>query len=257
MVVVAVLLFALASGGSVRCALLTAFSAAFISGAAQAINDYYDYDVDKKEDPPRHALIKYGLPRKYALYVAAFSCAVGLVLAYLASWAHLAVAAFASILIYAYSARMAELKYVGNAVVALLVGLAFVYGGLCGRVILTLFPAFLAFLATWSREVMKDLEDLQKDVGKKTTLPMVAGKHMSAYFAAYLLILAVFFSAFPGPWGFKIFGKYYYPAVAVADLVFMISALYIIRGHPREAETACKVAMILALLAFALGVLLS
>ncbi len=255
MVAIAVFLFALGAGGSIYCATISALSAAFISGAAQAINDYYDYDVDLKESKPRHVLVKYRLPRRFALYVAVVSYAVGLALAALLTLAHFVTAALAILLTYVYSARMRGQKYVGNAVVALLVGLSFVYGGLCGRVVLSYFPAFLAFLATWAREVMKDLEDLGKDVGKKTTLPIIAGKHMSAYFAAYLLILAVFFSVFPGPGGFHLFGRYYYPAVVVADLVFIASALYIIRGHPREAELTCKAGMILAIVAFGLGLL--
>jgi len=255
MVAIAVFLFALGAGGSIRCATLAAFSAAFISGAAQAINDYFDYDVDAREEPPRHVLIRYRLPRNYALYVAIFAYFFGILLAVPLTLPHVVVALLGAFLTYAYSAYMKDKKYLGNAVVAFLVGLSFVYGGLCGNVVLSYFPAFLAFLATWAREVMKDLEDLQEDVGKKMTLPMIAGKHMSAYFAAYLLILAVFFSFFPGPWGFHLFGRYYYPAVAVADLVFMASALYIIRGHPREAELSCKAGMILAILAFAAGLL--
>jgi len=230
MVTIAVFLFSLGAGGSPRCAILAALSAAFISGAAQAINDYYDYDVDSHEREPRHPLIRYRLPKSYALYVAVASYLVGLTFAALLTPAHLVAAVVAAFLTYAYSARMRDRKYIGNA-------------------------AFLAFLATWAREVMKDLEDLDADIGKKTTLPVIAGKHMSSYFAAYLLILAVFFSVFPGPWGFRIFGKYYYPAVAIADLVFIASALYVIRGHPREAELSCKVGMILAILAFAVGLL--
>ncbi len=255
MVFVSVLLFSLGFGGSIRCGILAAASAAFISGAAQSINDYFDYDRDLREKNLRHALVRYGLPRKYALYVAGVSYLVGIVLAVFTSPLHLAVAVVAALLTYVYSAYLTSSKYVGNAVVAALVGLSFIYGGLCGNVVLSLFPAFLAFLATWSREVMKDLEDLYADVGKKTTLPMVAGKHMSAYFAAYLLILAVFFSFFPGPSAFHIFGRYYYPAVAAADLVFIISAIYVIRGHPREAELTCKLAMVLAILAFGAGLI--
>ncbi len=255
MVAIAVFLFSLAAGGSLRCAILAALSAAFVSGAAQAINDYYDYDVDANEKKPRHPLIKYRLPKNYALYVAFASYAVGLLFAAFLTPAHIVTAFFAALLTYAYSARMRDKKYLGNALVAFLVGMSFIYGGLCGNVALSYFPAFLAFLATWAREVMKDLEDFEADIGKKTTLPVIAGKYMSAYFAAYLLILAVFFSVFPGPWGFHIFGRYYYPVVALADLVFIASALYVIRGHSREAELSCKAGMILAILAFAAGLL--
>ncbi len=234
----------------VPCVLFASIGAALISAASQAINDYYDYDVDRKKG--RRTV----LSRREILHVSLALYVLGNAATLLATPLHFVVALVASLATWAYSAFLSGRKYLGNVVVAFFTAFVFVFAGLCGNAVRLLFPFFLAFLAAWAREVIKDIEDLPADRGYKMTLPMLVGPEMAGYFAAYLILLAVFFSPFPGPIGFGIFGEWYYYVLIPADALFIISALYVIRGHPRRAQQLCKVAMILALLAFAAGTIL-
>ncbi len=250
MVFLGAFLAGIVAKASVSCILPAAIGAALVSAAAQSINNYYDYDVDRKKGR------KQRIPRMHILYFSLSLYVVGVLLTVLASVLHFALAALSAVGTWAYSAFLSRKKYWGNIVVAFFTAFVFVFAALCGDVSRILFPAFLAFLATWAREVMKDIEDLPADIGHKVTLPMLVGAEMASYFAAYLVLLAVFFSPFPGPWGFSIFSEWYYYLLVPADALFILSALYIIRGRPRRAQQLCKAGMFLALLAFTAGTLL-
>ncbi|MDN5358430.1 MAG: geranylgeranylglycerol-phosphate geranylgeranyltransferase [Candidatus Diapherotrites archaeon] len=250
MVLFAGILAGIIARAPVFCTFLASLGAAFISAGAQAINDYYDYEVDQKKGK-RHRI-----KRKNILHFSMALYGVGIALAALASPRLLPLALLAAVGTLAYSAYLSRRKYWGNLVVAFFTGFIFVFVAICGDVTRVWFPFLLAFLATWAREVIKDIEDLPADRGHKTTLPMLVGTEMASYFAAYLLLLAVFFSPFPGPWGFGIFSVWYYYLLVPADLLFILSALYIIRGDPRRAQRLCKAGMLVALLAFAAGTIL-
>ncbi len=243
---------AVVAGAYIACTLspssiLAALAAALVSAGAQSINDYFDFELDRRKGK-RHALSKRGI-----LYASIIYFASGLAIAAVAGVRYLVVAVVAALLAVLYSWRFARAKYLGNAVVAFETALPFVYGGVYGQWVRDLFPFLLAFLATWSREIAKDLEDLLADRGVKRTLPMISGKQMAAYFSAYLVFLAVFFSIFPGPLGLKIFGWWYYYLLIPTDLLFLIAAYYIIRESPGVGQRLEKAAMLLALVAFLAG----
>ena len=232
------------------CSLLAALGSAFISAGAQAINDYYDYYLDRKKGKT------HVLDRRKILFAAVAFYALGVLVSTLISPLLAVMAGIAAVLSWVYSAHLHRVKYVGNLVVAFLSAFVFIFVGVCGEVWRVLFPFFLSFLISWAREVIKDVEDLPADAGHKTTLPMIVGEEMAGYFSAYLILLCMFFSIFPGPLGFNIFSAWYYYALVPTHFLFILSALYILRKKPREAQRLCKAGMLMALLAFTVGTLL-
>lgn len=250
MVFSAAVLAGIIARASPSCFLPAAVGAALVSAGAQAINDYYDYGIDRRKGK-RHALRK-----RDVLLASVVLYALGVLASLLASPLLALLALLAALLSWAYSSHLRAVKYLGNVVVALLTAFVFIFAGICGEVWRVLFPFLLSFLVSWAREVMKDIEDLPADRGHKTTLPMIVGEEMAGYFSAYLLLLGVFFSVFPGPLGFGIFSSWYYYLLLPATLLFILSALYVIRRRPREAQRLCKAGMLVALLAFAAGTLL-
>ncbi len=243
---------AVVAGAYIACSLtsssiLAAIAAALVSAGAQSINDYFDFELDQRKGK-HHALSKRGI-----LYASIAYFSAGLLLALVAGLRYFLIALPAAVLSVFYSWRFSNAKYIGNAVVAFETALPFIYGGIYGQWTRDLFPFLLAFLATWSREIAKDMEDLVADRGVKRTLPMLSGKEMAAYFSAYLAFLAVFFSVFPGPLGLKIFDWRYYYLLVPTDLLFLIAGYYIIRGSPGVGQRLEKAAMVLALLAFLAG----
>ena len=78
-------------------------------------------------------------------------------------------------LLYFYSARLKRTVLIGNLVIGLMTGMAFIYGGVVvGRMERAVVPAIFAFLVNLARELLKDVEDMEGD--RKRTCSYVAHK---------------------------------------------------------------------------------
>jgi len=230
--------------GATALIFLTVF---LITGAGNAINDYYDRVIDAINRPKRpipsgrvsaQAAFNYSL----ALFVA------GCLFAGLVNQICLAVAAFNSVLLFLYARNLKATPLAGNICVAFLTGSAFLFGGaaagsaglLANRV-----PFLLSFLVSMSREIAKDIEDMAGDrAGGARTLPILAGERASAVLAAAFVLAAVVLGFFAP------FGRAYLAIVVVADLFFLLSVLKITRGDATGSQKALKKGMAVALVAF-------
>ena len=237
----------------IQCGLLAGLAAALVSAGGQAINDVYDVEVDREKKRP---IPRGWISKRWAKVYAAVLFGLGVAVALCVSLLHAFIALLAALLIFLYSYKIQKRKYIGNVLVAFFTGLLFVFGGLCGsRWYVTLIPALLAFLATWSREIWKDIEDMESDRGFKRSLAHILTPKLAAYFAAYLALLAVLFSPLPSPIGFGFLGWSYLYLVLVADAIFLLSAYLGINGNARWAEKGAKLGMIVATLAMLAGAL--
>jgi geranylgeranylglycerol-phosphate geranylgeranyltransferase len=142
--------------------------------------------------------------------------------------------------------------FVGNVVVGFLTGLVFVYGGAAAGNAAVLLPfAAMAFLATISREVIKDMEDVAGDVGR-STLPQtrglgVAGRVARGAVGGAIALSIVPFVYFLDAW--SVVGIIYLGLVLVADGVFVVSVTYLPQRLHWE-QTMSKLGMTVALFAF-------
>ena len=174
------------SGAEGRALAFAMLSAALIGAGANAINDVFDLAIDRVNRPSR-PLPSGELTVGAARSVWAAGSALGLGLGALVSWAHLAIAAGSVALLYGYSARLKRLPLAGNVAVALVLGLAILYGGLAvgpATGALWLGAAF-AFGSTLAREIAKDLEDVAGDAADGArTLPIVLGERAAVWIAA-------------------------------------------------------------------------
>jgi geranylgeranylglycerol-phosphate geranylgeranyltransferase len=96
-------------------------------------------------------------------------------------------------LLWAYSAHLKRRPFVGNLAVALILGLALLYGGLAvGGAAGAAVGAAFAFLTTLAREIVKDVEDLDGDrLGGARTLATTLGPRPTAWIALVPIALAV------------------------------------------------------------------
>jgi geranylgeranylglycerol-phosphate geranylgeranyltransferase len=143
---------------------------------------------------------------------------------------------------------------VGNFSISWLTATTFLFGGAAVFAVEKLYIlALLAFLATFGREVAKDIEDIRGDLGR-STLPMKVGTGSAGVFASCSIAIAVLMSPIPVLMGlFSEIGTFYYiPSVVVADAIFIYCILLLIRGKS-GASTLLKGAMLIALLAFLAG----
>ncbi|HEV8596065.1 MAG TPA: UbiA family prenyltransferase [Thermoplasmata archaeon] len=224
------------------------------TGAGNALNDFYDRDVDRVNHPKRPIPAGEIAPAK-ALDAALLLFALSVLLAIFINAAALALVILSLFLMIAYETRFKASGWSGNLLIAWLVGSLFLFAGLCvyrGATAPLQIAASLAVLAGLSnvgREIVKDIEDVAGDTGR-TTLPKRRGVPYAGRAAQGFLVTAVVLSAAPAALG--LLSMWYVPIVAVADAVFIYAALYATRS-PRRSERSMKVAMVLALLAFLAG----
>jgi geranylgeranylglycerol-phosphate geranylgeranyltransferase len=130
--------------------------------------------------------------------------------------------------------------------------LVFLYGGAAVGEPLVVAPfAVMALLATLSREVTKDIEDMGGDVGRQT-LPMTHGVPVAAAVSRVSVAAAIATSSVPLLWfapPTSVGGIMYLAFVAAADALFVLSVAFLPRRLHWE-QTMSKVAMSVALVAF-------
>ena len=220
-----------------------------ISGAGQAINDFFDYEIDKKKKSSR-PLTSGKISRTNGLIFSITLFALGILLASFLNEAAFWMAVFFSALLFLYSASMSGIKFVGNALVALSVGFTFIFGASVNTITpLVLMIAFSAFLANWAREIMKDVEDKHADAGVKLTLPLLLSPARTRFIILTLLFFTIISGYFP-----TIYAKanvFYTILVSGANVVFILAGKMILANRAKEAQSLMKKAMLVALAAAA------
>jgi geranylgeranylglycerol-phosphate geranylgeranyltransferase len=237
----------IAGGFDSETSVLVFLAVFMITGAGNAINDYYDREIDAVNRPARPLPSKRISPRG-ALSYSILLFAVGSILAVLVDQLCLAVAASNSFLLFFYARNLKAMPLAGNLCVAYLTGSTFLFGGaaygLAGMEA-NLVPAGLSFLATMSREIAKDIEDVEGDrKGGARTLPILAGEKVSAALAAAFALAGVALSYLPA------FGTPYLAIVTAADIFLLVSVWKIARCDASGSQRALKIGMAVALLAF-------
>lgn len=224
------------------------FMAVFlVTGAGNAVNDYFDREIDAVNRPDRPVPSGRVTPSQ-TLTWSVILFASGCILAGLVNGLCLTIAAANSFLLYFYARNLKTTLLAGNICVAYLTGSTFLFGGAVQGytgMAAVLIPFSLSTLATMSREIMKDVEDIEGDskAGAKT-LPILAGEKVSGALAAFFALLAIVLSYQPK------FGIYYLILVTVADILLVGAILKIIKMDASGSQRALKLGMAVALLAF-------
>lgn len=241
---------------------LAALCAFIIAGAGNAINDYTDVDIDRINRPAR-PIPSSRVSKNSALIFSISLFALGTGLSYFINLTAFAIAAFNSLLLILYSTHLQNKLFAGNIAISYLVGSSFVFGGASlGDIILPSLLGLLAFLANLSREIVKDLEDLEGDrrVGKSKgkNLAMRYGERPAKLSASFTLSAAIIIS--PLPYLLGILSAGYLAALVPCIAVFGYSILSAWKskksGDYGRTSRMIKLGMFLGLLAFVAGALL-
>jgi len=144
--------------------LLMAMLAAFlILGAGNAINDYFDIESDRVNRPKR-PIPSGQVGKRKALAFSIMLFLIGIALSGFINWVCFAIAVINSLILIAYSLELQDRILWGNIAVSYLVGSTFLFGGAAtGNLTLPLLLMLLAGLSNLSREIVKDLEDIEGD----------------------------------------------------------------------------------------------
>jgi geranylgeranylglycerol-phosphate geranylgeranyltransferase len=217
-----------------------------ITAAGNGINDYFDREIDRINRPER-PIPSGSISPAAAL---AFSCTLfclGNAIAFLTGNVLLgAIAAFNSLLLVLYAARLKGLPLLGNGSVAYLAASIFLFGGAAAGtsgLIANLPVAAITFLAMLSREILKDAEDINGDArGGARTLPMVLGVRTSSVLALFFAFGAIFLSVLPlFPW----YGAAYLGAIAPADILILAGGITGLRCVDAESIRSSRATLFL------------
>lgn len=235
--------------------LLPVFIVVFlITGAGNAVNDYFDAEIDRINRP--HRPIPSGRLKKGSAYkfsIALF--ALGIAVSYSISPIPFFIAVFNSLLLYFYALSLKRRVFIGNLSVSYLSGSTFLFGGSAygyEGIRFTLVLFLLSMLATLAREIVKSIEDMEGDRKEgAATLPLRVGERPAAYIASLTGVIAVILS--PVPYLTGLFDERYLFAVAIADVIFLYAVLLILKKKPSSSSAYFKTGMFFALLAFIAG----
>lgn len=238
--------------------LLLAFgAAALVAAGGNAINDYFDREIDKINRPNRPVPSGRITPSG-ALALALVIFALGISFSVFLNPYCLLLAGLNSLILVVYAARLKRVGLPGNLAIGYLVGSTFLFGGLAAAGALIplelLVLVLMAALSTVGRELIKAIEDMRGDkkLGFKT-FPLRHGTGKAAVLAIGFIGAAIVLSPLPYMlgWGYLAF-------VSLSIVVFIAAAAIIARSRrpeaARRASLACKIGMGLGLLAFLAGV---
>jgi geranylgeranylglycerol-phosphate geranylgeranyltransferase len=222
----------------------------FIAGG-NALNDSIDHEIDKSSHPER-PVPSGRMTAKHARDVGLFmlfgSVAVSLLTFDLAC---VLVVIIACILMVSYEMFLKQRGFIGNVTIAVMTGMLFILGAaVIGDPMANIIVALMAMLVSIGREISKDIEDKEGDVGRYT-LPMRIGDRKAAIIASLFYLSGPLLSI--QPILAHTYGPLYY-AVFLADACFLYCAA-IVFSDPHKAQKMAKVGMMVGLVAFILGVI--
>ncbi|HYE58661.1 MAG TPA: geranylgeranylglycerol-phosphate geranylgeranyltransferase [Rhodothermales bacterium] len=231
---------------------LAALSVVLIAAGANADNDRLDLETDRHNRPDR-PLPSGAVSTAVARWVWLSATGAALVLAALVSAVHLAIAAGSATLLAVYSRRLKSLPLLGNGVVAGVLALALVYGGLAtGRGTGALVGAVFAFLTNLAREVVKDVEDLEGDrVAGRQTLAVAWGADAAMRLAMGVVVVTL--AVLPLPYLALNFGGLFLLVGMGAAVALAVAFAQGRASSAGSASAALKTAMVLGIVALALG----
>lgn len=239
-------------------------STVLIAAAGNIINDYFDVRADRINRPER-VIVGKTIKRRWAILFhwvfnfIAFGMAVYLSYRFRTFW-YLFIHLLSINLLWGYSMQLKRTLVVGNIVVALLTGLVPILVGIyynqyIGDQLLTSYypfkfeiineyPLYLsfglgcfAFLLNWTREIVKDIEDIKGDKHLKAkTIPIVFGVKKAKTISLFIFSTSVFFLV-----GLTIIfnltthsNHYGFSPLLFAGLFFIIAFITLIRATTKK-----------------------
>jgi len=229
---------ALTKQGITHTVWLAILSCFLITGGGNVINDIADKDIDKVNRPER-PIPSGRLSGKEVVILSLFLCILGIALAGLGSFWLVEMAILVTVLLFLYSFSLKRRGLRGNIAVAFLGGLPFVYGGIAAEhIIPTIIPFIFAFLFHFSRELVKDIEDMEGDRRYARTFPLVYGIKKTIKLVNTLVIILIAFTFFPYIAG--IYGLPYLVAVLLLVNTPLAVLLYLINRNSISFSRASK-----------------
>ena len=235
---------------------VAALTGGIVAAAANSINDYFDVEIDKTNKPSR-PIPRGDATKKEAWIEWLILSIVGIVVNFFLGPYALGIVVFAVVVLYWYSALFKRTIIIGNIVVALMTGMAFIYGAVVvGNFSRAIVPAIFAFLVNVAREVVKDVEDIEGDRKEHAmTLPVKYGTKPALLLASICIILLIATTIVV--YQLKVYTVFYlYPVLLVDGILFIVMIWMWKDQTPstmNRLSNGLKLCMIVGLVAIFLG----
>lgn len=248
---------------------LNALSVASFMAAGNVLNDLVDFDSDKVNHP-RRPLPSERITVNSAKQIAVATTLLSFISMLFSSvvfyqdnsrlpYVSILIWTFACILMVTYelgpSTKKMGLK--GNISISMMVGLVILYGGSSFSNIfyepLLLSVAATATFANLAREILKDCQDIEGDVGRNT-LPMEIGVDKARMFSYVIALGAMIFTALPYylSWGGLNIGYLIIQTPAILLLITLNNPIS--KGEDKKAQKQVRFAMLAGLVGFAISI---
>jgi 4-hydroxybenzoate polyprenyltransferase len=211
----------------------------FLLAFANAHNDIIDFEIDKTNRPKRP--LPSGKISLKTARITAFSCFfIAIILGLISGFEFALLFAIVGILCLVYNKFLKGLPLIGNFAVALLtttpIIIPIIKFGIRQPVLLNL--VFFAFMLTFAREVMKDIEDMEGDstFGLKT-FPILFGEKLSVWLVFICMFQCLTMLALFNP----------FLLVGVAPCL-TLSIIFALLKKWRIAQNIIKITMIMGLI---------
>ena len=181
--------------------LLIILATVFIAAGGYVINDYFDVKIDRINRPDEvivtHSISKQAAMR-LSIWLSGIGVVCGLAVALLLhSWNLGIIFVIVPGLLWFYSSSYKRMFLVGNLIIAFLAGLTPMMVALAHVPYMTLYAwlggfALFAFLLTWIREIIKDLQDQMGDRELEChSMPVVWGEKWTKVFVTGLIAVTL------------------------------------------------------------------
>lgn len=234
---------------------VTAFT---LCSAAMVINDYYDYDIDRINEP--HRPIPSGdVSKNAALIETGVLSVIGLAAAYAVSLYCFIFASAAWVIMAVYSTVGKRSGLAGNFLVSACVAAPFLYGSLIALNTITanvMLFASMAFLSNTGREIAKGIVDVKGDASYHIkTMAVRFGEQKAAFSAAFFFLFAVCLTVIPV--ALSLVSFWFIPFVLVTDAGLVWCSISLVikpeRENARKIKKLVLFLFIFGLLSFIAG----
>jgi len=249
--------------------LLTFFTALFLEASTFALNDYYDFKIDKLNKRIDRPLVRGDLLPKTALYLFFILFPLGILCSFFVNYTCFIIALITALLAVLYDVKMKKIKFLGNFYIAYVMAIPFVFGAAAvikeGSSSFEIHPAIyiialIAFLAGSGREIMKDVMDFKgdKEEGVKS-FPRYIGIRKSNIVAACFYLAAIVLSLLPFfmiRFEMYYYNYYYLIVVLITDIILFVISLQLFfkkNINMRLHRKTTLIAIFIGLIAFLLG----
>jgi len=221
--------------------ILTFFTALFLEASTFALNDYYDFEIDKKNNRVDRPLVRGDISKNTAIYLFIILFPIGIVCSYFVNLTCFIIALVTALFAIFYDVILKKIKLLGNFFIAYTMAIPFVFGA--ASVLsetsfeIDLSPAIfiialIAFLTGAGREIMKDVMDFEGDKeGGVKSFPRYIGIRKSNMISAFFYLIAIILSFLPffiSYYDVYYHNYYYLLIVSLTDIMLLSTSLQLI-----------------------------